>query len=48
MLRFPHFLEKQLIDGSKVVSPKRWPPFSPQEYSKNIPRIFLVLISVEG
>jgi hypothetical protein len=44
MLRFPHFLDNQLIDGSKVVSPTRRPPFTP----KNIPRIFLVLISVRG
>jgi hypothetical protein len=34
MLRFPHFLDNRLIDDGKVVSPK------------NIPRIFLVLISV--
>jgi hypothetical protein len=33
MLRFPHFLDNRLIDGTKVVSPMRWPPF----ISKNIP-----------
>jgi hypothetical protein len=42
MLRFPHFLDIRLIDGSKVVSPTCWPPFTPM----NIPRIFLILISV--
>jgi hypothetical protein len=44
MLKFPHFLDNRLIDGSKVVSLTCWPPFTP----KNIPRIFLVLISVRG
>jgi hypothetical protein len=42
MLRFPHFLHNRFIDGDKVVSPMRRPPFTP----KNIRRIFLVLISV--
>jgi hypothetical protein len=41
---FPHFLDNRLIDGDEVVSPKRRLPFTP----KNIPRIFLVLISVRG
>jgi hypothetical protein len=44
MLRFPHFLDNRLIDGCKVVSLTRRPLFTP----KNIPRIFLVLISVRG
>jgi hypothetical protein len=44
MLRFPHYLDNQLTDGSKVVSPTPRPPIT----SKNIPRIFLVLISVRG
>jgi hypothetical protein len=44
MLRFPHFLDNRLIDGGKVVSPTHRPPFTP----KNIPRIFLILISVRG
>jgi hypothetical protein len=44
ILRFPHFLDSRLKDGGKVVSPARLPPFTP----KNIPRIFLVLISVRG
>jgi hypothetical protein len=42
MLRFPYFLDNRLIDGGKVVSLTRLPPFTP----KNIQRIFLVLISV--
>jgi hypothetical protein len=33
MLRFPHFLDNQLTDGGKVVSPMRQPPFTPQEDS---------------
>jgi hypothetical protein len=41
MLRFPHFIDNWLIDGGKVVSPVHKQPFTP----KNIPRIFLVLIS---
>jgi hypothetical protein len=44
MLGFPHFLDNLLIDGGKVVSLTRRPPFTP----KNTPRIFLVLISVRG
>jgi hypothetical protein len=40
MLRFPHFLDNQLMDGGKVVSLTHWPPFTP--------RIFLVVISVRG
>jgi hypothetical protein len=28
-LRLPHYLDKQLIDGSKVVSPARRPHFTP-------------------
>jgi hypothetical protein len=44
MLRFPHFIDNQLIDGGKVVSPMNRPPFA----LKNIPRIFLVLISVRA
>jgi hypothetical protein len=43
MLTFPFFLDSRLIDGGKVVSPTRQPPFTP----KNILRIFLVLISVK-
>jgi hypothetical protein len=42
--RLPHFLDNRLIDGGKVVSLTRRPPFTP----KNVPRIFLVLISVRG
>jgi hypothetical protein len=42
--RFPHFIDNRLTDGVKVVSPTRRPPFT----RKNIPRIFLVLISVRG
>jgi hypothetical protein len=42
MLRFPYLLNNRLIDGGKVVSLTRWPPFTP----KNIPRIFLVLIAI--
>jgi hypothetical protein len=38
MLRIPHFLDNRLIDGDKIVSFTRRPPFTP----KNIPRIFLV------
>jgi hypothetical protein len=30
MLRFPHFLDSQLIDGGKVVSPTRLPPYTPK------------------
>jgi hypothetical protein len=44
MLRVPYFLDNQLIDGGKVVSPTRRPPST----RKNIPRIFLVLFSVRG
>jgi hypothetical protein len=44
MLRFPDFVDNWLIDGGKSVSVTRRPPFTP----KNIPRIFLVLISVRG
>jgi hypothetical protein len=44
MLRFPHFLDNRLIDGGKAVSPTSRPPFTP----KNIPRIFLVFISLRG
>jgi hypothetical protein len=44
MLRFPYFLDNRLIDVGNVVSPTRRPLFTP----KNIPRIFLVLISVRG
>jgi hypothetical protein len=29
-LRFPHYLDKQLIDGGKVVSPTRLPHVTPQ------------------
>jgi hypothetical protein len=32
-LRLPHFLANRLIDGGKVVSFTRWPPFTPQEDS---------------
>jgi hypothetical protein len=39
--RLPHFLDKQLIDGGKVVSLTRRPLFTP-------PGRFLVLISVRG
>jgi hypothetical protein len=41
--RLPHFLDKQLTDGGKVVSPTRW-PFTPQVSFLR----FLVLISVRG
>jgi hypothetical protein len=44
MLRFPHFIDNRLTDGSKAVSLTCQTPFTP----KNIPRIFLVLISVRG
>jgi hypothetical protein len=44
MLRFPHFLDNRLIDGGKVVILMCPPPFA----SKNIPRIFLGLISVRS
>jgi hypothetical protein len=44
MLRFPIFLDSRLIDGGKVVSIMPRSPFTP----KNIPRIFLELISVRG
>jgi hypothetical protein len=37
-------LDNRFIDGGKVVSLTRRPPFTP----KNIPKIFLVLISVRG
>jgi hypothetical protein len=39
--RLPHLLDNRLIDGGKVVSLTRWPPFYP-------PGKFLVLISVRG
>jgi hypothetical protein len=42
--RLPHFLDKRLTDGGKVVSPTRWPPFTPQVSFLR----FLVLISVRG
>jgi hypothetical protein len=42
--RFPHFLNKRLTDGGKVVSPKRRPPCTPQVSFLR----FLVLISVSG
>jgi hypothetical protein len=29
-LRLPHYLDKQLIDGGKVVSPMRWSHFTPR------------------
>jgi hypothetical protein len=32
-LRLPHFLDSWLTDGSEVVSPTHWPPFTPQEDS---------------
>jgi hypothetical protein len=32
-LRLPHFLDNRLTDGGKVVSPTRWPLFTPQEDS---------------
>jgi hypothetical protein len=38
--RLQHFLDNQLTDGGEVVSPTRWPPFTP--------RRFVVLISVRG
>jgi hypothetical protein len=42
--RLPHFLDKRLTDGGKVVSPTRRQPFTPQ-----VPFLrFLVLISVRG
>jgi hypothetical protein len=44
MLRLPNFLDSWLTDGGEIVSLKRLPPFTP----KNIPRIFLVLISLRG
>jgi hypothetical protein len=44
-LRLPHYLDKRLIDGGKVVSPTRRPHFTPRFlYFER----FLVLISVRG
>jgi hypothetical protein len=31
--KLPHFLDNRFTDGSEVVSPMRWPPFTPQEDS---------------
>jgi hypothetical protein len=31
--RLPNYLDNRLTDGGKVVSLKRRPPFTPQEYS---------------
>jgi hypothetical protein len=43
-LRLPHYLEKRLIDGGKVVSPTSRPHFTPRFlYFKR----FLVFISVK-
>jgi hypothetical protein len=41
--RLPHYLDKRLKDGSKVVSPMRPPHFTPRSFLR-----FLVLISVRG
>jgi hypothetical protein len=40
MSRLPHFLDNQLTDSGEIVSPTRWPNFTPGR--------FLVLISVRG
>jgi hypothetical protein len=32
MLRIPHFLDNQLTDGGKVVSPTHRPHFTPQNH----------------
>jgi hypothetical protein len=32
-MRFPHFLDKRLTDGGKVVSLTRRPPFKPRKIS---------------
>jgi hypothetical protein len=42
--RFPHFLDKRLTDGGKVVSPTRRPPFTSQFFFLR----FLVLIPIRG
>jgi hypothetical protein len=42
--RLPHYLDKQLTDGGKLVSPTRRPSFTPRFLFLK----FLVLISVRG
>jgi hypothetical protein len=45
-LRLPHYLDKWLLDGGKVVSPTRRPHFIPRFFFFFLR--FLVLISVRG
>jgi hypothetical protein len=45
MLKFPHFLDNRLIDGGKVVSLTRRPPFTPSPLPKEDSWL---LISVRG
>jgi hypothetical protein len=42
--RLPHYLDKRLTDGGKVVSPTRRPPFTPRFHFLK----FLIPISVRG
>jgi hypothetical protein len=46
MLRIPHYLNNQLIDGGKVVSPTHQPHFTPQKHYFFF--MFPVLISVDS
>jgi hypothetical protein len=46
MLRIPHILDDQHIDGGKVVSPTHQPHFTPQKHYFIL--MFPVLISVRG